>query len=53
MSDSENGGLTEEWEQEFLFVERNGKTMCLIHETTLSQYEVGNLRPVMKRIVVQ
>lgn len=33
-----------EWEEEFMFVERNGKPMCLLCQVLLSQFKASNLR---------
>lgn len=33
-----------EWEEEFMFVERNGKPMCLLCQVLLSQFKASNLK---------
>jgi len=33
-----------DWEQEFAFVERNGKLKCLLCQVTLSQFKTSNLK---------
>jgi hypothetical protein len=37
--EDENRGFKTEWEEEFVFVERNGKPMCLFCQIILSQFK--------------
>uniref|UniRef100_H2ZWQ1 DUF4371 domain-containing protein n=1 Tax=Latimeria chalumnae TaxID=7897 RepID=H2ZWQ1_LATCH len=39
-----NGEKIEEWESMYFFVERNGKPMCLICQTSLVQFKSSNLQ---------
>jgi hypothetical protein len=42
--EDENRRFKTEWEEEFVFVERNGKPVCLLCQTTLSQFKASNLK---------
>ncbi|XP_050061715.1 general transcription factor II-I repeat domain-containing protein 2-like [Aphis gossypii] len=42
--EEENRSFNTYWEEEFLFVERNGKPMCLLCQVTLSQFKASNLK---------
>lgn len=42
--EEENRAFNTDWEEEFLFVERNGKPMCLLCQVTLSQFKASNLK---------
>jgi hypothetical protein len=42
--EDENRGFKTEWEEEFVFVERNGKPMSLLCQITLSQFKASNLK---------
>ncbi|CAI6343418.1 unnamed protein product [Macrosiphum euphorbiae] len=33
-----------DWEEEFAFIERNGKPTCLLCQVTLSQFKASNLK---------
>ena len=34
----------EEWEEAFFFIERNGKSLCLLCNTTISHFKASNLQ---------
>ena len=40
----ENRGFQQEWEENFAFIERNGKPFCLICNTLLNHFKVSNLK---------
>lgn len=42
--EEENRAFNCDWEEEFFFVERNGKPMCLLCQATLSQYKASNIK---------
>ncbi|XP_025405249.1 general transcription factor II-I repeat domain-containing protein 2-like [Sipha flava] len=42
--EEENRAFNTDWEEEFLFVERNDKPMCLLCQVTLSQFKASNLK---------
>uniref|UniRef100_A0A1B6MPL2 Uncharacterized protein n=1 Tax=Graphocephala atropunctata TaxID=36148 RepID=A0A1B6MPL2_9HEMI len=42
--EEENRVFNTDWEEEFVFVERNCKPMCLLCQTTLSQFKASNLK---------
>jgi hypothetical protein len=42
--EDENRKFKAEWEEDFVFVERNGKPMCMICEVILSQLKASNLK---------
>lgn len=41
--EDEHQTFLSEWEELYFFVERNGKTLCLICQTSLSHFEASNL----------
>lgn len=42
--EEEKRSFKTEWEEEFVFVERNGKPTCLLCQATLSQFKASNLK---------
>ncbi|XP_032406666.1 general transcription factor II-I repeat domain-containing protein 2-like [Xiphophorus hellerii] len=42
--DDEHRTFLEEWEDAYFFIERNGKSLCLLCDTTISHYKASNLQ---------
>jgi hypothetical protein len=42
--ENETRGFKTEWKEEFVFVERNGKPMCLLCQITLSPFKASILK---------
>lgn len=42
--DQENRSFNNEWEENFFFIDNNGKALCVICNSTVKNYKVSNLR---------
>ncbi|XP_071055046.1 EPM2A-interacting protein 1-like [Onthophagus taurus] len=40
----ENQNFNEEWEEDYAFIEKNGNAVCIICNSTVNNYKVGNLK---------